>query len=124
MELYSDLIICVLTFAAIRRNLSKGVVTAVTLASDHTGLTLALAAFSVTCPGERADRVTVTQQASVTAFRTVVVVLETGLKRRSADLHFLFSYQFSTPQPPHHQDKQTKLVLLDAGAADNLKINK
>lgn len=87
-------IICVLTFTAIRRNLSEGVVTAVTLASDHTGLTLTLAALSVTRSGEGADRVAVAQQAGVAAFRTVVVVLETGLGRRSADLQFLFKLIF------------------------------
>lgn len=105
------MILCVLTFTAIRRNLSKGVVTAVTLASDHTGLTLTLAALSVTCSGERADWVTVTQQASVTVFRTVVVVLETGLKRRRADLHFLFSYQFWTPTlPPPPETRQADTI--------------
>lgn len=88
------MIICVLTFTAIRRNLSEGVVTAVTLASDHTGLTLTLAALSVTRSGEGADRVAVAQQAGVAAFRTVVVVLETGLGRRSADLQFLFKLIF------------------------------
>lgn len=68
---------CIQTFTAVRRNLSKGVVTAVTLASDDTGFTLTLAALSVAGSGERADRVAVAQQAGITAFRAVVVVLET-----------------------------------------------
>ncbi len=73
---------CVLTFTAVRGNFSEGVVTAVTLTSDDAGFALTLATFSVTCSGERADRVAVTQKAVVTTFKTVVVVLETGSGER------------------------------------------
>lgn len=92
-----------LTFAAIRRNLSEGVVTAVALASDHAGLTRTLAAVQITCSGEGADRVAVTQQAGVAAFGTVVVVLETGLERRRVHLHH-------TVSPPEDSDKLQLLI--------------
>lgn len=68
---------CILTFTAVRRNLSEGVVTAVTLTSDDTWFTLTLATLSVTSSGERANGVAVAQQAGVATFRVVVVVLET-----------------------------------------------
>lgn len=75
IELHSDEI---LTFTAVSRDLSERVVTAVTLASDHAGLALTLAALSVARSGEGANRVAVTQQAGVTALGTVMVVLVTG----------------------------------------------
>ena len=74
---FSDCQLWVLTFTAVRRHLSERVVAAITLTSDDASFTLTLAGFSVTSSGERADRVAVTQQAGVTAFKPVVVVLET-----------------------------------------------
>ena len=72
---------CLFTLAAVGRHLSEGVVTPVTLASDDTGLALALAALPIARSGERADGVAVTQQARLTALGPVVVVLETGHRR-------------------------------------------
>lgn len=65
----------ILTFTAVWRHLSEGVVTAVTLAPDYTGLTLTLATLSLTGPGERANRIAVTQQACLTAGWVIVVIL-------------------------------------------------
>lgn len=79
IKLHSDKI---LTFTAVSRDLSKGVVTAVTLASDHAGLTLTLAALSVARSGEGANRVAVAQQAGVAALGAVMVVLVTGSGRK------------------------------------------
>lgn len=94
---------CVLTFATVSGDLREGVVAAVALPSDHTGLALALAAVPVTRPGEGAQRVAVTQQAAIAALGTVVVVLETnaGVRLTTGNLwsffflHFLKLLRFS-----------------------------
>lgn len=101
----------VLTFTAVGRNLGEGVVAAVTLASDDAGLTLTLAALSIARPGERADRVAVTQQARIAALGTVVVVLETRSERGSADFTAATPDHSHTHRfPPEGPDKLQLLV--------------
>lgn len=74
-----------LTFATISGDLSEGVIAAVTLASDHAGFALALAAVPVTRSGQGAERVTVTQQTAVAALGTVVVVLGANAEEELTD---------------------------------------
>lgn len=73
------------TFATVGGDLSKGVVAAVALASDHARFALALAVVPVASPGEGAQRVAVAQQAAVAALGTVVVVLEANAEEELSD---------------------------------------
>lgn len=65
-----------LTFTAWICDLSKGVVTCVALATNHTGPTLALACLWVTWPWEGTHWVAVTWQAGVRAPRMVMKLLD------------------------------------------------
>lgn len=78
------------TFAAVGRHLSEGIVTAVTLAPDHAGFALTLAAVPFARPGEGAHRVALTQQAGVAALGPVVVVLATRWGQRERHFHLPF----------------------------------
>lgn len=70
------IIISTLTFTAWICDLSKGVVTCVALATNHTGPTLALACLWVAWPREGTHWVAVTWQAGVRAPRMVMKLLD------------------------------------------------